>query len=292
MHKSHFLHYYVEFFMYITKNYYPYMMISSNSKFTNVLFVASLVPIFFALMASSSIQNAHASNFMEDILKQAQSNIQSSSNNNDCSNNVSIQTQTNENGKTTTTSKSSCGDSTSSGNTINDNIHGIIASAEYNNTTGIIQNSVYGNWSFSSHADGKKSFESSFTKQPITYVSTNPLNEKNTNDKNNIGNQLSTNTVKPKISSTVFSNKSSYKITNFVITSTQQQNSDVTYKGKVDVSQETKSSNPNVPDETNNYKSTGFTFTIIDGKTVILNFDKQSKLYQQFINTPLVGLVQ
>lgn len=276
--------------MSIKKNHNSNMVISSNCKLTKILIVASIIPIFFTLIASNGISNANASNFMQDILKQAQSNIQTSSNNNDCSNNVSVQTQTNDNGKTTTTNKSFCGNSGSSSNPTNDNMHGSIVSAEYNNATGLIANSVYGNWSFSSHSDGKRDFVASFTKQPISYVLTNSIGEKNTNS--NLSNKTSENKDKTHLSGTLFSNTSSYKITNFAITSTQQQNSYTTYQGKVDVSQETKSSDPKVPDETNNYNDIGFSFTIIDGKTVILNFDKQSKLYEQFVNTPLVGLVQ
>ncbi len=73
--------------------------------------------------------------------------------------------------------------------------------------------------------------------------------------------------------------------------SVQQQNSDITYKGKIDVVKVIKSNNVNNSDETNNFKETNVSISIIDNKVLVITFDKQSKLYEYFKDIPLVGLI-
>ena len=124
-------------------------------------------------------------NLQSTINKQVESNLntdlQSSNDNNnnncDTSNNFSIQSQTNNNGKTTGPSNTSCGNSSTSSSPYlnNVNLKGVIGSSEYDKQTGAIVSSLFGKWSLVTNEKGSSNFKASFTKQPVFYLLTNNI---------------------------------------------------------------------------------------------------------------------
>jgi len=261
-----------------------------------ILLIIFILPVLFISVNTQNFYFANATTSFNDFVEQTQSNSQTNSNNSNCDNNVSIQTQTNTNGKTVTTSKNSCGDNTSVSTSSSDNrdLNGTIVSAEYDQKDGVIVNSIFGNWSLTTKDDNSKGFESSFTVQPISYMDSN----KSTLKTSNIGvvtpsnSQVSSTTsqlnqtAKQQDSNTTF-----YTLSNFIVNSFQQQNSDKTFVGKIDVVQDIKSSNLNRPDETNNYKGTDVSIHIIGDRVLFIGFGTQSNLFDEFKNIPLVGLI-
>lgn len=267
-------------------------------------FVILLLPI---LMVSTSlafnIGTVNAQLNFDDFMKQTQDNIQSTiessnnnNNNNNCNNNISIQSQTNENGKTTSTTKNTCDDgttTTTSTNNVNSasgkvNLNGTIVGSEYNQDSGVIINSLFGNWSLTTKDNGSKDFNASFIKQPVHYNLSGSFgsgNDTTANNNNNVNTQLTD-------SNNDIGNTTSYHLSNFVVNSVQQQNEDVTYSGKIDVVQEIKSNNATVSDDTNNFKGVGVSVSVIDNKVLFINFDSQTPLSKEFVNIPIVGLVK
>ena len=252
------------------------------------------IVILSVLLLSTALSSGpvNAQLNLHDFMKQTQENIQStiensenSNNNNNCNNNISIQSQTNENGKTTSTTRSTCDDETSSStstsnigsaNTANGNLNGTIVSSEYDQASGVIVNSIYGNWSLSTEESGSKNFSASFTKQPI-YLNSSVDPE--------IGVDNVATPVNNTISNDIIANTTSYELSNFVSNSVQQQNNDITYKGKIDVVEVIQSNNSTISDETNNYKGIGVSLTLIDNKILFINFDAQSPLSNKFDNS-------
>ena len=253
----------------------------------------SVVVILSALLISTSISfgSADAQLNLDDFMKQTQENIQSTienseNSNNNCENNISIQTQTNENGKTTSTTRNTCDGETST-NTVgaggpeNGNMDGNIVSSEYNLETGVIVNSIYGNWSLTTQENGSKNFSASFVKQPI-YINSSEISDAIN----------ATATVDDTVSNNRVANTTSYDLSNFVGNSVQQQNNDVTYSGKIDVVKEISSNNETISDETSNYNGIGVSLTLIDNRVLFINFDTQSPLSEEFINAPIVGIAR
>jgi hypothetical protein len=294
---------------------YSFNILQNHSNFdvrvNKSKFIVLLLPI---LMVSTSlafnIGNVNAQlnldNFMNQMQEDVQSTIESSNddnNNNNCNNNISVQSQTNENGKTTSTTRNTCDDATTtststSTNNINSgsaqaNLNGTIVGSEYNQDSGVIINSLFGNWSLTTKDNGSKDFSASFIKQPVNYNLSGPINSGNdtttttttTNNSDNLNTQLTD-------SNNDIGNTTSYHLSNFVVNSVQQQNEDATYSGKIDVIQEIKSNNATISDETNNFKGVGVSISVIDNRVLFINFDNQTPLSQEFVNIPIVGLVK
>jgi hypothetical protein len=255
------------------------------------LLLVLLLPVLFIAINSQDFFSVNAQSSLNNVIEQSQSNTQSSvqsnsnSNNGNCNNNISVQSQTTVNGKTTTTNKNICGDnasvSTSSSSSGvrpsgNPTLKGIIASAEYAPSGGVIINSVFGNWSLTTQSDNSKDFKASFIIQPINY---NNL-ATSTSNPSNLNPQTKT-----------FTNTSSYLLSNFIANSVAQQNSDITYVGKIDVVRSVHSSDSTQPDETNIFKGQDVSITMLDDRVLVINLDKQSNLFDVFKNTPLVGLI-
>ena len=270
-------------------------------------FIVILLPI---LMVSASlafnINTVNAQLNLDDFMKQTQDNVQSTiessnndNNNNDCNNNISIQSQTNENGKTTSTTKNTCDDgttTTTSTNNINSgspkaDLNGTIVGSEYNQDSGVIINSLFGNWSLTAKDNGSKDFNASFVKQPVYYNLSGIIRSGNDTTANNNNNNNTDNTQFTNSDNDI-GNTTSYHLSNFVVNSVQQQNEDVTYSGKIDVVQEIESNNATISDETNNLKGTGVTISVIDNRVLFINFDNQTPLFNEFVNIPIVGLVK
>jgi hypothetical protein len=241
---------------------------------------------------------------LDDFMKQTQDNIQSTiessnnnNNNNNCDNNISIQSQTNENGKTTSTTKNTCDDGTTTTTSTNNvgsgspkaDLNGTIAGSEYNQDSGVIINSLFGNWSLTTKDNGSKDFNASFIKQPVYYNLSETITSENDTTPNNNNNNGSTQLTN---NNNDIGNTTSYHLSNFVGNSVQQQNEDVTYSGKIDVVQEMKSKNATISDETNNFKGVGVTISVIDNRILFINFDSQTPLFNEFVNIPIVGLVR
>ncbi len=246
--------------------------ILSNKKMLLSIF---LLPIFlFIAVNSHYFYSANALSSSNNVVDQSQSNSQSNSNNSNC---TTVQSQSTVNGKTTSTSKNICGDNTSvSSSSDNSNLKGPIVSAEYNLKTGVIINSVFGNWSLTTKGDNSKDFKSSFIIQPIYY---NNFDKSTLKAPNNA--VLSQNT-----------NTTSYVLSNFIVNSVQLVNSNTIYGGKIDVVQNVHSSDVKRPDETNTFKGKGASISILGDRVLIINFDKPStNLFDAFKNIPLVGLV-
>ena len=292
---------------------YSFNMLQNHSNFgihvNKYKFIFLIVPI---LMVSTSlafnIGPANAQLNFDDFMKQTQDNIQSTiesnnndnnnnNNNNNCNNNISVQSQTNENGKTTSTTKNTCDDgttTTTSTNNINSgtgkaNLNGTIAGSEYNQDNGVIINTMFGNWSLITKDNGSKDFNASFIQEPVYY---------NLATSNDSGNDTAANSNNTGVSTQLtdnhndIGNTTSYFLSNFVGNSVQQQNEDVTYSGKIDVIQEIKSNNATISDETNNFKGVGVSISVIDNSVLFVNFDSQTPLSKEFVNMPIVGPVK
>jgi len=248
----------------------------------------------------------------------------------DSNTNFSVQSQTNNNGQTTSTSKTSCGVSTSTISSLslnNVNLKGAIVSTEYNTTDGVIVNSLFGNWSLSTRDGNFNGFNSSFTKQPVFYYFNNAIVSNSTADfsSNNVlagnANPIAPNTnsnsnpiadsknndaiisvsslgtgfnnqPQSTIGNQQDSNLTSYDLSNFRVTTINQQNNDTTYHGKIDVVREVQSLDTDRPDETNTFKDINTSVSILGNRILVINFDNQTKLLNEFSDIPLVGIVK
>src|SRR5919112_20027 len=300
---------------------------------TNILFLNLILlsVLFLVSINSQNFNHANASTSLGESIKQFQENLQSNinkqiqsstnnnNNNNNCdnNNNIIVQSQTNNNGKNTIISKNLCGilASITSGSTFsNPNLNGIIVSTEFNTTTGIIVNSLFGNWSLTTKDDGFLDFNSLFTRQPIFYTSTdsllsnNPKNNFNTKNDiapitsspaNSVDNGINsplyaeTNSNDQMVSTTQQQQKGhdliSYSLSDFNINSIIRQNSDTTFVGKMDVVKETKSMDANRLLKKDAFYNVGASLSILNNRVVIINFDSQTTLFNDFKYTPLVG---
>ena len=171
--------------------------------------------------------------------------------------------------------------------------------------TGFIVNSLFGNWSLIANGNGINDFKSSFIKQPIfnlltnnttnnatTVAGNNALTNSAANGMNSSSSFNSNNQTAPTTQGNQNSNNISYTLSNFRANSVNQQNSDITYVGLVDVVKNVRSQNPKIADETNNFKDVHVSISILNERTLVINFDKQSVLFDEFKDIPLVGLVQ
>jgi hypothetical protein len=278
-------------------------------------------------LISINIQNfnhANASTNLGESIKQFQENlqsninkqIQSSTNNNnndnncDSNNSISIQSQTNNNGKNKIISKNLCGNLssiTSDSFFSNSNLKGVILSTEYNTTTGIIVNSLFGNWSLTTKDDGSFDFKSLFIRHPIFYTPTDAFFSKN--DIAPITNSLS-NSANNGTNSPLYAEDNSndqmvratqqhqqkghdlisYSLSNFNVNSIIQQNSDVTFVGKIDAVKEIKSMDTNRILKKDSFYNVGASLSILNNRVLIINFDGQTTLYNDFKNIPLAGI--
>lgn len=256
---------------------------------TAKIFVSGLL-LISSLFIFGSIQNidqANAQPSLGQTIQQFQNNLQSninkqvesginqglkSSNNNNninCngSNNLSVQSQTSTNGKTTSSTQSSCNGSVSFSSSSNNlNLKGIIASSEYDKQIGAIINTLYGNWSLTTPNNGITDFKALFTKQP-TYLGLTNNAQSGTNNQAAITNNPTSTT-----------NVTTYDLSNFRANTLQQQNQDVTYVGIIDAVKTVRSNDPTQQDQTNDFKDVGVAISILNGRTLVINFDNQSPL--------------
>ncbi len=250
-----------------------------------LLFISSV--FFFGFLHSTSA--ADATPTLDQSIQQFQKNLQSSitkeiqsiannTNNINCSNGVSIQTQTNNNGQTSSITKNDCNNksiiSSSSLNPfINKNLSGAIVSTEYDLQTGKIINSIFGNWSLKTNSDNQVEFKATFTKQPVN-LSPSQTESSSASKQSDVEN-----------------NKTEYNLSNFKATTVNQQDSDITYKGTINTIEKNLSSGVNGSTTTNTFEDAKVSISILDGRILVINFDKQSSLFNEFIDIPLVGLV-
>jgi|GEM_PF-1610758 hypothetical protein len=258
-------------------------------------------------------QNNLQSNINKEIQSNLNQGLKSSTNNNNCngSNNV-VQSQTSTNGKTTSSTQSSCNGSVSFSSSSNNlNLKGIIASSEYDKQTGAIINTLYGNWSLTTPNNGITDFKALFTKQPVYLGLTNNA-QSGTNNQAAITNNPTSTTNNINLSSSTTSinsnaqrdlttpqppqqqqssNVTTYNLSNFRANTLQQQNQDITYVGIIDAVKTVRSNDPTQQDQTNDFKDVGVAISILNGRTLVINFDNQSPLYNDFQNIPLVGIV-
>ena len=250
-----------------------------------LLFISSV--FFFSFLQTTSTADATPS--LDQSIQQFQKNLQSSitkeiqsidNNTNDinCSNSISIQTQTNNNGQTSSTTKNTCNNksifsASSNSPFINKNLSGAIVSTEYDLQTGKIISSILGNWSLKTNNDSQIDFKSTFTKQPVNLSS------------NHTESSLAAKQPSGEI------NKTEYNLSNFRATTVVQQDSDITYRGTIDAIEKNLSSGNNSSTATNTFKDTDVSISILDGRILVINFDKQSSLFNEFRDIPLVGVI-
>ncbi len=250
-----------------------------------LLFISSV--FFFGFLHSTS--TADATPTLDQSIQQFQKNLQSSitkeiqsiannTNNINCSNSISIQTQTNNNGQTSSTTKNDCNNksiiSSSSMNPfINKNLSGAIVSTEYDLQTGKIISSIFGNWSLKTNSDNQIDFKTTFTKQPVN-LSPSQTESSSASKQSDVEN-----------------NKTEYNLSNFRVTTVNQQDSDITYKGTINTIEKNLSSGVNGSTTTNTFEDAKVSISILDGRILVINFDKQSNLFNEFKDIPLVGLV-
>ena len=84
--------------------------------------------------------------------------------------------------------------------------------------------------------------------------------------------------------------KQMYNLSNFRVTTVNQQDSDITYKGTVNTLEKNLSSGINGSITTNTIEDAKVSISILDGRILMINFDKQSNLFNEFKDIPLVGL--
>jgi hypothetical protein len=250
-----------------------------------LLFVSSV--FLFSFLHNTGTADATPS--LDQTIQQFQENLQSSitkqiqsidniTNSNNCNNSISVQTQTNNNGQTTSTTKNTCNNNSifSVSSIIpftNNNLSGAIVSTEYDLQTGTIINSLFGNWSLKNNNDSQIDFRTTFLKQPLNLSSNRP------------DLALSSNPISSG------QNKTEYNLSNFRVNTVTQQDSDITFKGTLDVIEKNLSSGINGTSTTNTFKDTDASVTILDGRILVINFDKQSSLFDEFRDIPLVGVV-
>jgi hypothetical protein len=263
-------------------------------------------------------QNNLQSNINKQVHSGINQGLKSSNNNNNIncngSNNFSIQSQTTTNGKTTSSSQSNCGGSVQVNPPSNNlNLKGIITSSEYDKQTGAIINILYGNWSLKTSDKGITDFNSLFTKQPV-YLGLANIVQSATNNQSATTNNPTSTTNNINLSSSIAStnsnakkdlttpqppqqqqqqssNVTTYYLSNFKANTLQQQNQDITYVGLIDVVKTVRSNDPTQQDQTNDFKDVGVAISILNGRTLVINFLNQSPLYNEFSDIPLVGIV-
>ncbi len=198
---------------------------------------------------------------------------------NNCDDNLSIQSQTTINGKTIMNTNDNGCDNGSSTNSIlsgNHLLKGPIVSAEYSLKPNALLNSVLGNWSLFTKNGNVKEFKSFFTVQPI-YSSVIEKTISNVNPN-----------LKQK---TDYFNITTYNLSNFVSNSIEQQNSEITYTGKIDIIKNVHSNNIKQPDTTNIFKGIDVSIYILEDRIVVINFGYKTTIFNTFKNIPIVGLI-
>lgn len=220
-------------------------------------------------------------------------NINSNSNSNcDNNNSISIQSQTNNNGITTSSIWNLC-DSLSPSISKNVNLHGKIVSSEYNISTGTIVNSIFGNWSLITTAPTADvgdsiDFNATFIIQPISHnISSITLGENNLTasiytDYNNTESNLNNNN----------NISTKYHLSDFVVNSIQQINNDIVYSGNIDVVKESVSGDANRSTRTNTIDDVSISVSVFNENIMFIQFDNQSKLFDDLGHIPLVGVVK
>jgi hypothetical protein len=230
-------------------------------------------------------------NLQESINREIQSIFQRNnfSSNCDDSNDISVQSQTNNDGKTTSTVVNSC-DNLNYFNSFfsvssSSNKSGKIVSSEYDLDTGTIINSIFGNWSLIT-TDNGTSFNAFFIKQPVFYdVFPSTFSGSDT-----IPNSTDTHMNG---SERDFNNITAYQFSNFIVNSIQKQNEDITYSGKIDILQKVFSTNSSEIVESTTFTNVDASISINNDKILMINFvNDQTKLFDEFRNIPIVGIVQ
>ncbi|HYP43172.1 MAG TPA: hypothetical protein VEQ18_04055, partial [Candidatus Nitrosocosmicus sp.] len=88
------------------------------------------------------------------------------------------------------------------------------------------------------------------------------------------------------------SNLTSYDLLNFRVNAINQQNNDTTYHGKIDVVRKVQSLDTVRPEETNTFKDINTSVSILGNRILVINFDSQTNLFDEFTDIPLVGIVK
>jgi hypothetical protein len=308
MHKLNFYLLYFGLAVDIGKTYFfgvtwftPLSTVFKNKKMPLILLSAFLLSIMLVSVNGPYFYLVNAYVSANSFAMQSQSGAIG----NNCASNFYIQTQSSNNGKTGTATKSTCNDesslSSSSSGILSDKrdnltLLGTIVSSEYDQKDGVIVNSVFGNWSLTTKNGYPIDFKSSFTLQPILYGYNNVSSPKTFNDGVVLPGASNNTTVSaaPNLDQTQkqHSNITLFSLSNFNVYSVQQQNSDNAYSGYIDVVQDVHSNDLKKPDQTKIYKRTGVSISIMDYRFLFINFDKNSHLFDEFKNIPLVGLVR
>lgn len=281
----------------ITSGSYHHIQKRARSIFVGILILSVMFffnhllivhPTFAFPTLEQSIQQFQKS-LESSINKEIQSIHDVTQNITNCSNNVSIQTQTNNIKNSSIYFDKSCSDNfgfplISNDIPIKTNLSGNLTSAEYDIPSGTIVSSVFGNWSLKSNSGSGIDFKAYFKKEPLIIDLTNQslLNGPRINNSSNLSSSSSQN------HSATLDNKQ-YNFSNFRVSAIMQQNSDITYEGTIDATEN------NVPsdssNQTNSYNDLHVSISVLSGRVLVINFEDQDGFPNEFRNIPLVGLV-
>lgn len=278
--------------------------VSLRFKQTRVKSLFLIILFSSAIFFFNNLLNIHpvtAFSTLDQTIQQFQKSLESSINNEiqsirevtdnitNCSNNVSFQTQSHNNSNYSILTDNNCSSNPNfpliSINTpIKNNMSGQITSAEYDTQSGKIMSSVFGNWSLKSGNGSQIDFITSFEKQPI---SNDLINQSSlTSPKINANANSSSLSVQNHL--TTLGNKE-YNFSNFRVDAIVQQNSDITYKGLIDATEKVIS--PISSNQTHTYHNLDVSISFLNGRVLVINFENQNSMSNEFRNIPLVGLI-
>jgi hypothetical protein len=161
-------------------------------------------------------------------------------------------------------------------------------SVEFDTRTGDIVSSVYGNWSLVAKKDHPMDFSAVFKKQNVAHTSS--LQAENKGMSSHIQQDSSFN-IDASASDPSAVNAVTYSLSNFMVNSINQQNLDIAYKGKIDVSRAIDTGSNGSPTIHNEFRGIDISVSVLGNRILVIGFDPQSPLFNEFKNIPLVGLV-
>lgn len=280
----------------ITNGSYMHIQKRTRSIFVGILFLSvmfffnhlSVHPGFAFPTLDQSIQQFQKS-LESSINKEIQSIHDVTDNITNCNNNVSMQTQNNNNKNSSIYSDKSCSDIfgfplISKNIPIKTNLSGTITSAEYDIPSGKILSSLFGTWSLKPESGSGIDFKANFKKEPLTIHLTNQSLQNSPHINNNT--TLSSSSSQNR--SATLDNKQ-YNFSNFRVNAIMQQNSDITYEGTIDATESKMSFNSS--NQTNSNHNLNVKISVLSGRVLVISFEDQNGFSDEFRNIPLVGLV-
>ncbi|MGE3398422.1 MAG: hypothetical protein AB7I49_04035 [Candidatus Nitrosocosmicus sp.] len=277
--------------LYVATLFITAMTISSFDKTVNYASASD----FLDLNLDQNIEQFQ-SNLQQTIMEQVQSSINNSKfDKNYCEGNnvvnMAIQSQTNWNGQSSSIMQNYCSNLDSIRFPDKDfSLTGLISTSEYDTNLEYMLNTILGNWSLTNNPQESLNFKSFFIKSPAFYKLSGPLMKNVTQslDSSPASQGLQNMTLEDRKQQ---SNAFSYNISEFTANSISLIDSHKIFQGKVNVTKQTVSNQSGEAIFTNTFNNVPISLAIFDNKTLIINFDKDSDLFNDFTNISLVGAV-